>query len=174
MQQHCRSTSSPLPVARKVRACYLYFNSYGRSMLFPWVVVQCHLQTKLTSGSPPFPSLPDLICNLTRIHINRSLPPFTTTDIQPTSKLMTTGVPNTWTTLDSLILAQTVYKYGEDSWPTVSRTLKSHPALKCRAPTLYQPTVTTACWVYGFPCLRASDPPHSGFHRLAKIDISVC
>ncbi|KAJ3285624.1 Bromodomain-containing protein 8 [Borealophlyctis nickersoniae] len=44
-----------------------------------------------------------------------------------------------WTTLECLILAQAVYKHGEDSWTQVSRTLRQHQALKTRSPSLYVP-----------------------------------
>ncbi len=34
-----------------------------------------------------------------------------------------------WTTLESLLLTQAVYKYGDDNWNTVARVLRQHPSV---------------------------------------------
>lgn len=41
---------------------------------------------------------------------------------------MSTGEAGEWTALERLALAQAIYRFGE-SWPTISRTLRQHPAL---------------------------------------------
>ncbi|KAI8824867.1 uncharacterized protein EV422DRAFT_564199 [Fimicolochytrium jonesii] len=54
---------------------------------------------------------------------------------------MTTPTPtpaNPWTSLESLILVQAVYRHGEDSWTQVSKLLRNHPALS-RAPEFFVP-----------------------------------
>ncbi|KAI9088025.1 hypothetical protein DFS34DRAFT_481208 [Phlyctochytrium arcticum] len=38
-------------------------------------------------------------------------------------------LPDTWTVLENLILAQAVYKHGEDSWAQVAKVLRGHAAL---------------------------------------------
>ena len=40
-----------------------------------------------------------------------------------------TDQPEQWSILESLLLAQAVYKYGDDNWNAVSRILKQHPSI---------------------------------------------
>ncbi|KAI8332133.1 hypothetical protein BC941DRAFT_437601 [Chlamydoabsidia padenii] len=43
------------------------------------------------------------------------------------------AIPTDWTTLERLLLAQAVNKYGENDWTQVARTLKQHPLLHGQA-----------------------------------------
>lgn len=46
-----------------------------------------------------------------------------------------------WTTLQSLILAQLVHKYGDDNWNSVSKQLRTHP-LTAMDPAHFTPKVS--------------------------------
>jgi len=40
-----------------------------------------------------------------------------------------TALETPWTTSESLILTQTVHKWGEDAWGQVAKALKQHPSI---------------------------------------------
>lgn len=46
-----------------------------------------------------------------------------------------------WSVLEKLILAQAVYKLGEDNWAQIARRLRQHPMLKHREPDYYSQKV---------------------------------
>lgn len=48
--------------------------------------------------------------------------------------------PATLSTLERLILAQAVYEFGADAWPSVSNAVSKHPAL-ARPDQLFSPQV---------------------------------
>ncbi|CAG8484572.1 11955_t:CDS:2 [Ambispora gerdemannii] len=45
----------------------------------------------------------------------------------------TSSEGDTWTAFEKLLLAQAVYKYGDDNWLAVSRIMKQHPMIERQA-----------------------------------------
>ncbi len=54
---------------------------------------------------------------------------------------MTETEPENWCLLESLLLAQAVFKYGDDNWNSVARTLKQHPSITRKSVDLFTPKV---------------------------------